>query len=85
MNRSFGNLLRSLVGSNIRQWDLILAQVEFAYNRSPSQTTGTSPFEEIHGQNPHGPLDLIPFPITKLIFIVELYSAKKKIIAEHHY
>uniref|UniRef100_A0A6N2MUI5 Integrase catalytic domain-containing protein n=1 Tax=Salix viminalis TaxID=40686 RepID=A0A6N2MUI5_SALVM len=64
VNRSLGNLLRSLVGSNIRQWDLILAQAEFAYNRSTSQTTGTSPFEVVYGQNPHGPLDLVPLPIT---------------------
>ena len=45
INRSLGNLLRSLVGKNIRQWDLLLVQVEFAYNRSISQTTGHSPFE----------------------------------------
>uniref|UniRef100_A0A2N9H3H4 Integrase catalytic domain-containing protein n=1 Tax=Fagus sylvatica TaxID=28930 RepID=A0A2N9H3H4_FAGSY len=45
VNRSLGNLLRSFVGKNIRQWDLLLAQAEFAYNRSPSQTTGHSPFE----------------------------------------
>jgi hypothetical protein len=44
VNRSLGNLLRSFVGKNIRQWDLLLAQAEFAYNRSPSQTTSYSPF-----------------------------------------
>ncbi|KAH7570970.1 hypothetical protein JRO89_XS05G0231900 [Xanthoceras sorbifolium] len=31
--------MRSLVGKDICQWDLILAQAEFAYNRSTSQTT----------------------------------------------
>ena len=63
-NRSLGNLLRSYVGKNIRQWDLILAQVEFAYNRSVSQTTGHSPFEVVYGQNPISPLDLTPLPVT---------------------
>jgi hypothetical protein len=63
-NRSLGNLLRSYVGKNIRQWDLILAQIEFAYNRSISQTTGHSPFEVVYGQNPISPLDLTPLPVT---------------------
>uniref|UniRef100_A0A2N9J8I5 Integrase catalytic domain-containing protein n=1 Tax=Fagus sylvatica TaxID=28930 RepID=A0A2N9J8I5_FAGSY len=64
VNRSLGNLLRSFVGKNIRQWDLLLAQAEFAYNRSPCQTTGHSPFEAMYGLNPIGPLDLAPLPVT---------------------
>nr|GEZ56583.1 retrotransposon protein, putative, Ty3-gypsy subclass [Tanacetum cinerariifolium] len=40
VNRSLGNLLRSLIGDNAKQWDLILPQVEFAYNRSVNRTTG---------------------------------------------
>jgi hypothetical protein len=65
VNRSLGNLLRSFVGKNIRQWDLLLAQAEFAYNRSPSQTTSHSPFEAVYGLNPIGPLELAPLPVTK--------------------
>ena len=48
VNQRLGNLLRSFVGKNIRQWDLLLAQAEFAYNQSPSQTTGHSPFEAVY-------------------------------------
>ncbi|PKU69610.1 RNA-directed DNA polymerase [Dendrobium catenatum] len=60
INRSLGNLLRCFVGKNVRQWDLILAQVEFAFNRSINHTTGRSPFEIVYGHNPLSPIDLIP-------------------------
>ncbi|PKI63687.1 hypothetical protein CRG98_015936 [Punica granatum] len=40
VNRSLGSLLRSLVKGNIRQWDMVLPQAEFAYNRSQSKSTG---------------------------------------------
>ena len=63
-NRSLGNLLRSYVGKNIRQQDLILAQIEFAYSLSVSRSTGCSPFEVVYGQNPIRPLDLAPLPAT---------------------
>lgn len=64
VNRSLGNLLRSLVGKNISQWDQILAQAEFAYNRSTSQSTGSSPFMVVYGSNPISPLDLAPLPTS---------------------
>ncbi|GKD10477.1 RNA-directed DNA polymerase [Tanacetum coccineum] len=60
VNRSLGNILRSLIGDNTKQWDLILPQAEFAYNRSVNRTTGKSPFEVVYGRNPITPLDLVP-------------------------
>ncbi|GJX52863.1 putative reverse transcriptase domain-containing protein [Tanacetum coccineum] len=62
VNRSLGNLLRSLIGDNAKQWDLILPQAEFAYNRSVNRTTGKSPFEVVYGRNLITPLDLVPIP-----------------------
>ncbi|GKA77002.1 RNA-directed DNA polymerase [Tanacetum coccineum] len=62
VNRSLGNLLRSFIGDNAKQWDLILPQAEFAYNRSVNRTTGKSPFEVVYGRNPITPLDLVPVP-----------------------
>ncbi|GJS16698.1 RNA-directed DNA polymerase [Tanacetum coccineum] len=62
VNRSLGNLLRSLIGDNAKQGDLILPQAEFAYNRSVNRTTGKSPFEVVYGRNPITPLDLVPLP-----------------------
>ena len=64
-NRSLGNLLRSYVGKNIKQWDVILPQIEFAYNRSMHHSIGKSPFEVVYGTNSTGPLDLIPHSTTK--------------------
>ncbi|GKC75614.1 putative reverse transcriptase domain-containing protein [Tanacetum coccineum] len=62
VNRSLGNLLRSLVRENPRQWDLVLPQAEFSYNRSQNRTTGKTPFEVVNGVNPITPLDLTPLP-----------------------
>nr|GEX46065.1 hypothetical protein [Tanacetum cinerariifolium] len=60
VNRSLGNLLRSLVRENLRHWDLVLPQAEFAYNRSKNRITGKTPFEVVTGANPITPLDLTP-------------------------
>ncbi|GJT89507.1 RNA-directed DNA polymerase [Tanacetum coccineum] len=62
VNRRLGNLLRSLIGDNAKQWDLILPQTEFAYNRPVNRTTGKSPFEVMYGRNLITPLDLVPVP-----------------------
>ncbi|GKB18628.1 RNA-directed DNA polymerase, partial [Tanacetum coccineum] len=62
VNRSLGNLLRSLIGDNAKQWDLILPQAEFAYIMSVNHTTCKSSFEVVYGRNPITPLDLVPVP-----------------------
>ncbi|KAH9685576.1 hypothetical protein KPL70_014010 [Citrus sinensis] len=81
-NRSLGNLLRSYVGKNIRQWDLILPQIEFAYNHSIHQTTGSSPFEVVYGKNPISPLDLAPL-LTDHQFSGEAEERSKSIKKMH--
>ena len=45
VNRSLGNILRSLVYEHPKQWDLALAQAEFAYNYSPKRRAGMSHFQ----------------------------------------
>ncbi|GKD46311.1 RNA-directed DNA polymerase [Tanacetum coccineum] len=62
VNWRLGNLLRSLIRDNAKQWDLILPQAKFAYNRSVNRTTGKSPFEVVYGRNMITPLDLVPVP-----------------------
>ncbi|GKC48047.1 RNA-directed DNA polymerase, partial [Tanacetum coccineum] len=50
---------RGVIGDNAKQWELILPQVEFAYNRSVNRTTVKSRFEVVYGRNPITPLDLV--------------------------
>nr|GEU35827.1 hypothetical protein [Tanacetum cinerariifolium] len=52
----------NLIGDNAKQWDLILPQADFAYNRSVNHTTHKSPFEVVYGQNPITLLDLVTVP-----------------------
>ena len=84
VNRSLGNLLRSFVGKNIGQWDLLLTQAEFAYNRSTSQTTSHSPFEMVYGLNPAGPLELTPLFVTKN-FSADVEEREKEIKKLHEH
>jgi hypothetical protein len=58
MNRSLGDLLRSLVTEHHNQWDQILPQVEFAYNDSLNRSTGQSPFQIVYGMQTRGFFEL---------------------------
>ncbi|GJR29277.1 transposon ty3-I gag-pol polyprotein [Tanacetum coccineum] len=57
-NCTLGSLLRSLINTNLKQWDELLPRAEFAYNRAPNKTTGRSPFMVVYGLNLKTPLDL---------------------------
>ena len=57
---TLGNLLRCLVGNNLKTWNLILPMAELAYNGSVNRTTGLNPFEIVNGYKPRKPVDLIP-------------------------
>ena len=58
VNRSLGNILRSLVDRNPRQWDLALAQDKFSYNDTRNKSTGMSPFQIVFGMHPRGVYEL---------------------------
>lgn len=62
INRSLGDMLRCLVGSNIRSWDSVLCQAEFAFNHAVNRSTSFSPFRVIYGIVPRGPIDLVVLP-----------------------
>jgi len=60
-----GDLLRALIKTNSKAWDLILPHAEFSYNMTPSKTTGLSPFKIVYGIEPLSPLDLILRPLDE--------------------
>ena len=51
VNRRLGNLLRCLVGENLRTWELVLPTAEFAYNNYANRTIRMNPFKVVHGYN----------------------------------
>lgn len=58
VNRSSGNLLRSLTGENSWLWDPDLTQEEFSYNNSPNHSTGHNPFQILYVMHPRGIYEL---------------------------
>jgi hypothetical protein len=54
VNKSLGDLLRSLVIEHHSSWDNILPQAEFAYNDSVNRITGKSPFQIVYGTQSRG-------------------------------
>jgi hypothetical protein len=59
VNRSLGDLLRSLVTEHHSQWDSILPQAEFTYNDLVNRSTGQSPFQIVYGMQPRGVSELM--------------------------
>ena len=64
VNQTLSQLLRYLVGKNLKTWEECLPYVEFSYNRVVNSSTFYSSFEVVYGFNPLSPLNLLPLPNT---------------------
>lgn len=58
-NRTLHDLLRTLSLEQKRSWTCHVAQLCFAYNTTPHQTTGESPYFLMFGQAPRLPVDFL--------------------------
>ena len=66
VNRSLGNLLRSLVEDHVKRWDHKLSQAEFTFNHLVNRSMGLCPFPIVYGI-PWAPIDLAPVPDLKRV------------------
>uniref|UniRef100_A0A3Q3G5R5 Gypsy retrotransposon integrase-like protein 1 n=1 Tax=Kryptolebias marmoratus TaxID=37003 RepID=A0A3Q3G5R5_KRYMA len=58
-NRTLHNLLRALPMTRKRDWTACLPQLLYAYNTTPHQSTGESPYFLMFGQEPRLPVDFL--------------------------
>ena len=58
VNRSLGNILRSLASEHLKRQDKLLAPTKFSYNDSPNRSIGHIPFQIVYGMNPRGIYEL---------------------------
>ncbi|KAG8380474.1 hypothetical protein BUALT_Bualt06G0019100 [Buddleja alternifolia] len=62
VNITLGSIIRYLCSDRPKQWDLVLAPAEFAFNNMVNRTTGKTPFQVVYQRPLQHTLDLIPLP-----------------------
>jgi hypothetical protein len=77
VNWTLGNLLQCIVGDKPKQWDLALAQAEFAYNTMVNRSTRKSPFEIVYGRTPKHAIDLADLPKLRGVSVAAKHLAKR--------
>ena len=75
-NRTVDNLICCLSGSKPKQWDLALAQSEFAFNNMKNRSTGKCPFEVVYTKQPR----LTTFDLASLPTTIDTSSEAEKMV-----
>lgn len=55
--------MRCLAWDHKASWDLILPQIEFAFNNYVNKSMGCTPFEVVYSFQPNTPLDFHPLNV----------------------
>lgn len=55
-------MIRCLAADQPKQWDMALAQVEFAFNSAKNRSIGCSPFVVVYTKLPDQTVDLLRLP-----------------------
>jgi len=80
-NRILRTLLRALIKTNSKAWDLILPHAEFSYSMAPRKATSLFPFKILYGVEPLNPLYLILRPLDEKLSV----EASKRVEEIKHF
>jgi len=75
MNRSVNDMLSKYIKSNQKDWDDYLDFITMAYNSTPHESTGVSPYKLIYGREMSFPIDILTEKHEE-ITLEPIYSSK---------
>ncbi|CAC5386202.1 unnamed protein product [Mytilus coruscus] len=67
MNRSINDMLSKYIKSHQKDWDQCLDFIMMAYNSTPHESTGISPYKLVFGQEMSFPIDIITEQIDEML------------------
>ncbi|CAC5408224.1 unnamed protein product [Mytilus coruscus] len=67
MNRSINDMLLKYIKSHQKDWDLCLDFIMMAYNSTPHESTGISPYKLVFSQEMSLPIDIITEQIDEML------------------